>query len=316
MQTISTHFPVVLFFLIILIVALRLFLYQKFPQSSLGHLTATFAMVSYFLFMESLSGIKHPAFREAQELTRLSGRQQSGRYLLEDESLVLQGLESATCTIHAVFTTPNTAPRLQPLCASANIPLYALGPGLMSKLTGTGYETNINAIAIAGQNTISPSTMLSQSPSGLFLCGEKIQDPRNVGVLIRTADALGASGLILSEDSAEPYSRASVRSTTGSITRLPLSLTANLPSVLLSLKSQGVTIISSSGNVSRETKEVDFTVRPLVIIMGNEQNGISPDVATVSNVVVRLPMGKDTKADSYNVTVAAGMLLYEAIRNN
>jgi RNA methyltransferase, TrmH family len=271
-------------------------------------------MVSYFPPMESLSGIKHPAFREAQELTRLSGRQQTGRYLLEDESLVLQGLQSPTCPIHAVFATPSATPRLQPFCTPANIPLYALGPGLMSKLTGTGYETNINAIAIAGQSLISPSAMLAQASNGLFLCGEKIQDPRNVGVLIRTADALGASGLILSADSAEPYSRASVRSTTGSITRLPLCLTPHLPEALISLKAQGVTIISSSGNVSRETHEVDFTTRPLVIIMGNEQHGISPDVAAISDIVVRLPMGQHTQADSYNVTVAAGMLLYEAIR--
>jgi RNA methyltransferase, TrmH family len=266
--------------------------------------------------MESLTGIKHPAFREAQELTRLSGRQQSGRYLLEDESLVLQGLESPTCSIFSVFATPSVALRLQPLCASSKIPLYALGTGLMSKLTGTGYETNITAIAIAGQRLVTSDTILAQSPNGLFLCGEKIQDPRNVGVLIRTADALGASGLILSQDSAEPYSRASVRSTTGSITRLPLCLTPNLPSTLTTLKTQGVTIIASSGNVSRETNEVDFTVRPLVIVMGNEQHGISPEVAAISDFVVRLPMGKDTKADSYNVTVAAGMLLYEAIRSN
>ncbi len=266
--------------------------------------------------MESLSGIKHPAFREAQELTRLVGRQQTGRYLLEDENLVLQGLQSPTCSIHAVFTTPAAASRLQTKCFTWNVPLYALGPGLMSKLTGTGYETSINAIAIASQNLISPDVMLTQSPTGLFLCGEKIQDPRNVGVLIRTADALGASGLILSTDSAEPYSRASVRSTTGSITRLPLSLTPNLPETLNNLKSQGVTIIASSGNVSREIHEVDFSVRPLVIVMGNEQHGISPEVANVSNLVVCLPMGKDTQADSYNVTVAAGMLLYEAIRKN
>jgi RNA methyltransferase, TrmH family len=264
--------------------------------------------------MESLSGIKHPAFREAQELTHLSGRQQTGRYLLEDENLVLQGLQSPTCPVFSVFATPVAAPRLQPKCFTWNVPLYILGPGLMSKLTGTGYETRINAIAIAGQSLISPPTLLAQAPTGLYLCGEKIQDPRNVGVLIRTADALGASGLILSSDSAEPYSRASVRSTTGSITRLPLCLTPNLPETLDIFKAQGVTVISSSGNVSRETHEVDFTMRPLVIVVGNEQQGISPELDAISDTVVRLPMGKDTQADSYNVTVAAGMLLYEAVR--
>jgi RNA methyltransferase, TrmH family len=264
--------------------------------------------------MESLSGIKHPAFREAQELTRLTGRQQTGRYLLEDESLVLQGLRATNCPVFAVFATHEVATRLQPECFTWNIPLYVLGAGLMSKLTGTGYETAVGAIAIAGQKTVTMGDMLQDSPQGVFLCGEKIQDPRNVGVLIRTADAIGASGLLLSKDSAEPFSRQCVRSTTGSITRLPLCLTDNLPQTLIEMRSKGVHIIASSGNVTLETPSVDFSVRPLLIVLGNEQSGISDAVAKASNVVARLPMGAATQADSYNVTVAAGMLLYEAQR--
>jgi RNA methyltransferase, TrmH family len=264
--------------------------------------------------MESVSGIKHPAFREAQELTRLSGRQQSGRYLLEDEHLVLQGLRSPTCPIHAVFATPATATRLnlKHECFTWNTPLYLLGNGLMSKLVGTGYETIVSAVAVAGQVTTPPLEMLT--PDALILCGENIQDPRNVGVLIRTADAIGASGLLLSADSAEPFSRPCVRSTTGSITRLPLSITPNLPQTLRELKAQGATVVGSSGNVTCEIDQVDMSKRPLVIVLGNEQNGISKEIEALSDVVTRLPMGKETRADSYNVTIAAGILLYEAIR--
>ena len=133
-------------------------------------------------------------------------------------------------------------------------------------------------------------------------------------MLIRTAEVLGCSGLLLSAGSAEPFSRQAVRSTTGSILRLPIALATSLPETLNTLRKQGATVIASSGAATKTAAEADLMGRPLVIVMGNEQEGISDDVASASDVIVRLPMAPNTGADSYNVTVAAGMLLYEAIR--
>ncbi|WP_395090068.1 TrmH family RNA methyltransferase [Armatimonas sp.] len=203
-------------------------------------------------------------------------------------------------------------PILEPLCIARGIPLYVLAGGLLQKLTGTGYETAVSALAIVKQGLVKPEALLSDK--ALILCGERLQDPRNVGVLIRTAEALGCTGLVLSAGSAEPFSRQAVRSTTGSVLRLPIALVADLPKVLMALREQGATVVSSSGAAPQTAAQTDLTRRPLVIVMGNEQEGISDAVASASDTVVRLPMAPSTGADSYNVTVAAGMLLYEAIR--
>jgi RNA methyltransferase, TrmH family len=258
--------------------------------------------------------MKHPLFQEALLLTRPAGRKETGCYLIEDVHLVRQALDSPEVKIRTVFATSEATTELTPLCAARGVTLGILSSGLIQKLVGTGYETAISAAAIIEQLVVAPEALLTRKPNAVILCGEAIQDPRNVGVLVRTADALGCAGLLLSEGSAEPYSRAAVRSTTGSILRLPIAITSDLPAALLALKQRGARIIASSGGVASVASSVDLSVRPLVLIVGNEQNGISDLVASASDAVIRLPMSEDTKADSLNVTVAAGMLLYEAIR--
>lgn len=261
---------------------------------------------------ESISGIKHPAFRDAERLTRPVGRRETGRYLVEDLHLVLQALRAPTVLVEAVFCLPQEVATLAPLCAPRALPLYVLGSGLLQRLVGTGYETAVTAVAVVVQRLVSPESLLA--PGALILCGERIQDPRNVGVLIRTAEALGCAGLLLSTDSAEPFRRDAVRSTTGSILRLPLALTESLPGTLEALRTSGARVIASSGQAESLATAQDLTQRPLVLVVGNEQEGISAAVAAASDVVVKLPMHPETGADSLNVTVAAGMLLYEAIR--
>lgn len=263
---------------------------------------------------ESLSGIKHPAYRDAIALTRAGGRAATGRYLVEDTDMVGQALAAPQTEIFAVFAAPDEAVRLEAACAARRIPLYSAGGGLITKLVGTGYETATAAVAVVAQRLIPPEDLLSAA-DGLILCGEKIQDPRNVGVLIRTAEAAGCAGLLLSSDSAEPFSRQAVRSTTGSVLRLPISLTPNLPALLADWAGKGIRVVASSGQASALAFEADLAKRPLVLVVGNEQTGITPALEKAASETVRLPMAPNG-ADSLNVTVAAGALVYEAVRQS
>lgn len=261
---------------------------------------------------ESVSGIKHPAYRDALALTRAGGRAATGRYLVEDADMVRQALAAPEATLYSVFATPEETPHLEAACIARNVPLYIIGSGLITKLLGTGYETAVTAVAVVAQCLVPAESLLTRG-DGLILCGEQIQDPRNVGVLIRTAEAAGCAGLLLSTDSAEPFSRQAVRSTTGSILRLPIALTPNLPATLTQLREQGATVLTSSGESPRLVYQENLAVRPLVLVAGNEQRGVSDAVAAIANADISLPMAPDG-ADSLNVTVAAGILVYEALR--
>jgi RNA methyltransferase, TrmH family len=261
---------------------------------------------------EAVSGIKHPAYRDALALTRAGGRAATGRYLVEDADTVAQALAADAATLYAVFATPEATPALEAACVARQVPLYVLGAGLLTKLLGTGYETSASAVAVVGQRIVPPEILLD-APAPLILCGERIQDPRNVGVLVRTAEAAGCAGLLLSDDSADPFSRQCVRSTTGSVLRLPVSLTPDLPAALADLRGRGATVVTASGEAARSAYAADLTTRPLVIVVGNEQDGVTDPAMAAADFDVSLPLAPGG-ADSLNVTVAAGALVYEAIR--
>ena len=262
--------------------------------------------------MESVGGIKHPAFRDAAALTRAAGRAETGRYLVEGADLVRQAL-AAPAPVFAVFATPDEARGLEPLCAGRRAPLYVIGGGLLGKLVGTGYETAVTAVAAVAQRTCAEDGLLAQ-PDTLLLVGERIQDPRNVGVLIRTAEAAGCAAFVLSADSAEPFSRQAVRSTTGSVLRLPVCLAPDLPQTLRRLRERrGARIVATSARAPLLAYDAALGARPLAIVVGNETEGITAGAREAASDFVRLPMSPGG-ASSLNVTVAAGVLLYEAIR--
>ena len=261
--------------------------------------------------MQSVSGIKHPAFREALALTRAGGRAETGRYLVEGSDLVRQAL-AVPFPIHAVFALPEQAAGLAAACAARAVPLYVLGGGLLAKLVGTGYETAVTALAVVEQRLLSEDD-LTVLPEALVLAGERIQDPRNVGVLVRTAEAAGCAALVLSSDSAEPFSRAAVRSTTGSLLRLPICLTNDLSRTLHRLVERGAPVIATSARASHTAYEANLAARPLTLVVGNETEGISAAIRAIATDFIALPMVPGG-ASSLNVPVAAGVLLYEAIR--
>jgi len=263
-----------------------------------------------------VGGIKYPAFQAALALTKPAGRAAAGRYLVEGADGVRQALRASPSAVESVFALAGPdADALTDLCVPCAVPLYVLASaGLIAKMVGTGYETAVTAVAVVSQQVVSPAELLA-APGALVLAGERIQDPRNVGVLIRTAEAAGCAGLLLSSDSAEPFSRAAVRSTTGSILRLPLSIAPDLPAALSALRAAhpDLRIVATSARAKRLAFDADLSTRPLVLIVGNETEGISSAARAAATDFVRLPMAPNG-ASSLNVTVAAGVLVYEAVR--
>lgn len=259
--------------------------------------------------MQPINGIKDEAFRKAQALLKPQGRAESNRYLVEGENLVHQALK--TPLVRAVYATPESANQFRDECLQKDVPLYVAGGGLMPKLVGTGYETAVTSLAIVELHKLNFQTWTPANDSLILAC-ERIQDPRNVGVLIRTAEAAGCSEILFSSDCAEPWQRSAVRSTTGSILRLPIGIVDDLPTFLADFKSS-ISIIATSAKAPQLAYQANLKARPLIIVVGNETEGLSEAARKVATNFVSLPMAPDG-ASSLNVTVAAGVLLYEAVR--
>lgn len=145
----------------------------------------------------------------------------------------------------------------------------------------------------------------------LLLALDGIEDPRNLGACIRSADAAGADGVILPRSRSAPLGAAARKAASGAIDRVPIFEVANLARCLTHLGEAGVLIIGSDANAGRRWCEADYR-GPTALVLGNEGRGLRRLTAERCDELVAIPMAG--AAGSLNVSVACGVLLFEAIR--
>lgn len=259
----------------------------------------------------SITGLKDPVFQAALALQRHAERDGQGLFLIEGD-IVGKALEDDSVTLKSVFATRDECDRIERQCFAREVPLYEVSAGMISKLVGTGYDTSTKSVAVAPRKALPEWRLTNGTQPKFLLVGECIQDPRNVGVLVRTAEAAGCTAVVLSANSADAWSRQAVRSSTGAILRMPIAVVQDLPHTLRVLKSFRSRIVATSGRAEKMAFDVDMTGRPLAVVVGNEQRGLSDVVLAEATNIVKLPMVPGP--DSLNVTVAAGVVLYEAVR--
>ena len=139
-----------------------------------------------------------------------------------------------------------------------------------------------------------------------------VQDPGNVGTIIRTADAAGFEGIILSNHCADVFSPKVLRATMGSIFRMGIRVTDDLPGLLQTMVAQGASVLSSQLDGEPFYQRSPLNER-FVLVIGSEGNGVTDEVKAVATHKVKLPMRGG--AESLNAAVAAGIMMYELTRD-
>ena len=140
-----------------------------------------------------------------------------------------------------------------------------------------------------------------------------VQDPGNLGNILRTAAAAGWAGAILSKGTVDLYNPKAIRSTMGAIHKIPILRKIELTDLLYELRQRNFQIIATGLAGELQHFEIDFS-QPTVIIVGNEGNGVDPELLYSVDDVVKIPM--DPQAESLNVAVAAGIVIFEGVRQN
>jgi len=209
-----------------------------------------------------------------------------------------------------VFLKEESEPELAPAAEAAGIPVYSVRRGLFHRLLVSGYETSTTAVAVMPFWELSLQEVVPQ-PDGVMLVAESLQDPRNLGMLIRTADAAQVRALVLASPIADPYSRACVRSTTGSIAFVPLVTCGRSKDAISRLREYGWRLVGSSAHAERILWQENLKP-PFALWVGNEEHGLLPETRSAMDTLIRIPMGGG--AQSLNVAVAAGIILFESLR--
>ncbi len=186
-------------------------------------------------------------------------------------------------------------------------------------------ETPQGVVAIVSRPYAELDGLFARNPD-LLVIADELQDPGNIGTIIRTAEAAGASGVITTRYTVDPFNDKSIRASMGSALRLPIVAGAKRADIAARCREHGIKLIASTvdppraqgviedaarAEIVRLCSAVDMTV-PLALIVGREATGVSATAAREADEFVHIPMA--TGVESLNVAAAAAMLLYEAVR--
>lgn len=145
----------------------------------------------------------------------------------------------------------------------------------------------------------------------LIVVLDSIQDTHNVGAILRTAECAGADGIVITKHNSAPINQTVVKTSAGATEHLKISIINNLSQSLRLLKKHGFWIAGSSLDSSKDYSDIDYKI-PVALIVGNEEKGIRKLTAENCDFLVKIPMKGDIQ--SLNVSVAAGIILFEILR--
>ncbi|MBE9189313.1 RNA methyltransferase [Gloeocapsopsis crepidinum LEGE 06123] len=254
-----------------------------------------------------LISLQNPLVKQLRKLRSAKERQEQGLFLLEGTHLIQEA-----CRVKYPLETVCCTPEWQ----SSNQSLWQQASQQANRTEVVSVEV-LKAIATTVQPdgivaTAHRSSHHTQIPyGGLALALENIQDPGNVGTIIRTATAAGASGLWLSADSVDMYHPKVLRATAGQWFRFPIAVTPNLRTTIQECQQAGMQIVATLADAQLTYWEVDW-LRPSVILLGNEGAGLSAQAIAQSDLCVKIP--QSAEVESLNVAIAAALMLYEAQR--
>ncbi len=195
---------------------------------------------------------------------------------------------------------------------------------LIEKLDHCGYEVLEDKIFAQVSETVTPQGVLAiasqkdydfnqwfqkEKPLVLFL--ESLQDPGNLGTIIRTAEGAGVDGVILNQTSVDIYNPKVIRSTMGSIYRVPFVYVSDFKETILKAKEHGVTLYAAHLSGEHFYYEENYT-KSAGFMIGNEGNGLTKETADLATTYIKIPMSG--QLESLNAAVASAILMYEAKR--
>lgn len=239
----------------------------------------------------------------AQEAPALVGRNpiiealRSGRPLTK--IMIAKGVE------------PGFAATVKSLAREAGVPVVEVDRGKLDAFAAGQRHQGVAAIGAAARYYEVGDLLNRAGERGLIVVLDGIEDPRNLGAIMRTCDAVGATGVIVPKRRACGLTSAVARASAGAVEYVPCARVANLPREVERLKEHGFWVFGADAGAERTIYEVDFT-GPIALVIGSEGSGISRLLAGKCDILVRVPtLGR---VSSLNASVAAAVIMFEVLR--
>jgi RNA methyltransferase, TrmH family len=235
-----------------------------------------------------------------------------GLLLLDGPHLVAEALAANVTVEHAVIAAAaSDGAELQPLLAQLSarrIAGAAASPSVMAAISPLRSPSAI--VAIARRPAVDVSR-LAAAPHSLLLIVSDVQDPGNMGAIVRVAEAAGATGVLAAGVSADPYGWKALRGSMGSTLRLPVDRVRDVERAVADARSHGCQVIATAPRGGRSLFDVDLRPATAVLI-GGEGRGLPPALIDGADERITIPM--QAPVESLNAAVTAALVVYEARR--
>lgn len=260
--------------------------------------------------MTYVSSSKNPIIKEVKSLYKKKDRWTSKLYIIEGIKLVSESINFGMDIKYIIYTDSflniNEGTSLyNEMCGRDN--LVNVPENLFKEICDT--ENSQGIIAVVSFNLKNKEELLNKENSFLLYLDE-IQDPGNLGTIIRSADAFEADGVLLGKGCVDPYNPKVVRATMGSVFRVPLYFIED-NEFLVELKNKEYKIYATSLEGSVPNYEITYKDN-FVIAIGNESRGVKKEIINLSDALIKIPM--PGLAESLNAGVAASIIMYEAMK--
>jgi TrmH family RNA methyltransferase len=254
-----------------------------------------------------ITSLTNPLVKEARALATKKGRAETGLFLGEGLKLVTDALDGGWPVARMIHAAGADAERAIAAAArrvtAAGGDVTAVGAQVLQKITR---RDNPQTVVGVFRQRLAALADVTPAPRALWVVLEAVRDPGNLGTIVRTVDGVGASGVILVGETCDPFSVEAVRATMGSLFHVPL-VRAALPDLLAWRGRWRGTVVGTHLAGTVDYRAVDGAA-PTLLVMGGEQRGLTDALAAACDTLVRIPMAG--KADSLNLAVATGVMLY------
>lgn len=253
-----------------------------------------------------ITSASNDRIKEVKKLMKSASlRREKGLYIVEGIRMVQ---EIPADTIRKLYIAESMADKFADVCKEKNAEVEIVRDSVFQSMSGTNTPQGILAEVYQKQTT--EEELFTRDTEPFLLIIERLQDPGNLGTIIRTAEGAGVTGIILSSDSVDIYNPKVIRSTMGSVFRMPVFVTENLTDTIDRIKKRGIPVYGA--HLDGDTfYEKNFTGK-CAFLIGNEGNGLSDEISAKADDLIRIPMCG--QVESLNAAVSTAVIAYEVLR--
>ena len=263
--------------------------------------------------VKTVTSVSNPVIKDIKALVaQRKRRKEAGLFVAEGLKLVTDAMEAGWPIRTLVF---GGEVRDQPMVAKAAATARARGALVLdvsrAVLTSITRRDNPQMVVGVFEQKWADAARIQPRDGALWIGLDEVRDPGNLGTIVRTADAVGADGVVLIGDTTDPFAVEAVRATMGSIFHVPLVRMSRAEFLKWRGKWPGA-VVGTHLKGETDYRKADYS-RPVMLLMGTEQSGLPEEMAAACSQLVRIPQAG--KADSLNLAVATAVMLFEIKRD-